>query len=460
MARPDLDVDAVVVGAGTAGANAAYQLAGRGLRVALVERRAADQGGAQWSNGVLDWQFDRAGIAPPAPPERESAHVRTHIVGPDGSHGVTLAAPPTVGADMARLGQRVRALAVDAGVEVLDRAEHRAVELSNGRPTAVEVDVPGDRGTHRVRLAAPLFVDASGRRGVLRRQVPALAPWCPTVRGDELCTAADVHLDVVDPDGARRFLARHGAQPGETVTAVGTNGGFSTVAVGVADDLAHARVLVGCLANGRYGTGPRMLDDLRRREAWLGEVTSGGSGVIPLRRPYARFTAPGIALVGDAACQVFPAHGSGIGLGLIAGTMLAEAVAGADDPGDDQALWRYQAGFQREFGGVLASSDAFRRLSTELGGDGVAELVRAGLMLEATAHAALDQRWPEPSPGELATMARRLARHPRLARRMLPRLARAQLLGALASRYPGDPDLTALARWDHRVDRLLGSLPR
>jgi flavin-dependent dehydrogenase len=357
---------------------------------------------------------------------------------------------------MARLGQRVRALAVDAGVEVLDRAEHRAVELSNGRPTAVEVDVPGDRGTHRVRLAAPLFVDASGRRGVLRRQVPALAPWCPTVRGDELCTAADVHLDVVDPDGARRFLARHGAQPGETVTAVGTNGGFSTVAVGVADDLAHARVLVGCLANGRYGTGPRMLDDLRRREAWLGEVTSGGSGVIPLRRPYARFTAPGIALVGDAACQVFPAHGSGIGLGLIAGTMLAEAVAGADDPGDDQALWRYQAGFQREHGGTLAAYDVVRRLSSRLGTRGVTEMFRSGLVGPDSSAAALRQQWWSPAPSELPRLGVGLATRPGLAAKVLPALARASAAHRLYEQYPTEPDDAALRSWSRRADSVLG----
>ena len=74
--------------------------------------------------------------------------------------------------------------------------------------------------------------------------------------------------------------------------------------------------------------------------------------------------------MGDAACQVFPAHGSGIGMGLIAGRMLADAVADAVDPGDEQVLWGYQAAFQHEFGGLLAAFDAFRRMSTVLGGDG------------------------------------------------------------------------------------------
>lgn len=448
-------IDAVVVGAGTAGANAAYQLARRGLTVALVERRAAEDGGAQWTNGVLDWQFERAGIEPPSGPERVAANAVTHIVGPDGQHGVTLRSP-TVTADMGLLGRRLRSLALDAGVVLIDRAEHISVSVDGKRVRSVEVTGPDGA---RLRLEAALFVDASGVRGVLRRRSPALAPWCPSVRGSELCSAADVHLSIEDTSAARRFVESHGATPGQTVTAVGVNGGFSTVAVTVTEELDHARVLVGCLATGRYGTGPKMLSELRARQPWLGYQRSGGFGVIPLRRPYPRFTAPGLALVGDAACQVFPAHGSGIGIGLITGTMLADAVADAADPGDERTLWRYQAGFQHEFGGVLLASDIFRRLSTEMGTSGARTLVEAGLMTEPTARAGLDQRWPQPSTSETAEMARRLATSPGLARQMLPRLARAQWAGRIARRFPAQMDLDALRRWDRRVDRLVGALP-
>lgn len=172
--------------------------------------------------------------------------------------------------------------------------------------------------------------------------------------------------------------------------------------------------------------------------------------MIPLRRPYARFTAPGLALVGDAACQVFPAHGSGIGLGLIAGRLLADAVAGpagAHDPGREQVLWDYQAAFQREFGGVLLSSDIFRRLSTAgLGAAGVRSLIAAGLMTEPMARSGLDQQWPEPDPAELASLAGRLTRAPGLARRMLPRLARGPAAGHLAASYPEQVDVAALTR--------------
>lgn len=470
MTSKVVNADAVVVGAGTAGAGAALQLARRGLRVVLVDRRPPEAGGAQWHNGVLDRHFVRAGIEPPSGAERKAANVRTHIVGADGTKAITLTAP-TVGADMALLGRRLRSGAVDAGAQVIDRAEVSSVTVDSGRVRAVEVrvgsgDGPGGDGrsrgeavSERIRLEAPLFVDASGRGGSLRRHSPALDPWCPPVRGAELCSAADVHHAIADADGARRFLDRHAAQPGETVTFLGVAGGYSTVAIAVDADLHHVGVLVGCLADGRYGTGPRMVEDLLRTESWMGERISGGFGVIPLRRPYSRFTAPGLALVGDSACQVFPAHGSGIGLGLIAGRLLADAVGGADDPGHEEVLWRYQLAFQREFGGLLVASDIFRRLSTELGEEGVLALVRSGLMTESSTDGGLDQRWPEPPLSEVVTLAGRLARSPGLARRMLPRLARGQMAVRSGVTHPRTPDVAELTTWDGRVNRLLGRLP-
>jgi hypothetical protein len=286
-----------------------------------------------------------------------------------------------------------------------------------------------------------------------------LRRWCPEVRGDELCTASDHVLRVVDRDGAARFLERHGAVPGDGVTVVGLAGGFSTRAITLSEDLSEASVLTGCLANGRFSTGPRMMAAARADESWLGPTIEGGSGVIPLRRPYARITAPGVALVGDAACQVFPAHGSGIGFGLIAGSMLAESVAAAEDPGDPAELWAYQARFQHEHGGLLAAHDAFRRMSTRIGTAGVRSMIRAGLLTEHMTVGGLDQRWPAPRPADLPAMALRLATVPGVAARMLPMLARGQLLFGMGRRHPEIPDEHRLARWDRRVDELLGALP-
>lgn len=453
--------DVVVVGAGTAGANAAYQFARRGRRVMLVERRPAALAGAQWHNGVLDRHFVRAGLEPPSGEERCAEGGTVHLRARHPRIGPTLRDAPTVRADMALLGRRLRGLAEAAGVELFDEVRHLEVHHDETSTRIRSLVLRDEAQRVRVKVTARLFVDASGRTGVLRRHAPELAPWCPVVRGDELCSATDAQHQVADAAGAEEFLVRHGAEPGDAVTVVGPTGGFSTCSVTLAEDLTHAGILVGCLANGRYSTGTRMLAELCRRERWIGPAMTNGAGIIPLRRPFARFTAPGLALVGDAACQVFPAHGSGIGIGLVAATMLAEGVADRDDPGAPGELWsRYQAPFQREFGAGLAGYDMLRRCSTRLGSSGVDELLRSGLMDESTTRSGLDQRWATPSPREAALGAARLARHPRLSAVMVPALARAQLLRAHAARYPEHPDVDALARWERVTKVLLGTLPR
>ncbi|MEZ5136634.1 MAG: FAD-dependent oxidoreductase [Acidimicrobiales bacterium] len=148
-------VDVVVLGAGTAGANAAGQLAERGLRVVLLERRAATDAGAQWHNGVLDWQFVAAGVDPPVPPERAPSATRTHIVGPDGTHGVTVHDTPVVRADMALLGRRLRSNARQAGVELLDHV---------GRIDLTSTATASWRSTSRSRLPIGLPDRCTWRR--------------------------------------------------------------------------------------------------------------------------------------------------------------------------------------------------------------------------------------------------------------------------------------------------------
>ena len=140
MAIP-MKADVVVLGAGTAGANVAQQLAARGMSVVLVERRRMSEAGARWHNGVLDWQFERAGVEPPSGAERAAEGATVHLFGPGGVHGTTLHDAPTVRADMVALGDRLREMARNAGVELFDRAGPAQVVLrgaGSGRVDALE----------------------------------------------------------------------------------------------------------------------------------------------------------------------------------------------------------------------------------------------------------------------------------------------------------------------------------
>ena len=445
----------MVVGAGTAGAHAAGLLAAQGRSVLLLERRSFDRGGAHWLNGVVDWQFAQAGVAPPAGAERVGGDNAVHMRTPYDEPGVVVRDSPVVGVDMALLGARLRSRAVAAGVEVSDGVGALSPVEHAGRVVAVETERASDGSS--LRAEAALFVDASGWRGALRSRSSVLARWCRPVAPTERCSAADVILSLADVDGARRQLDRWGAVPGDAVNVLGSAGGFSTRSVTVADDFSHVRVLVGCLADGRHGPAPRMLDELRSAMTWIGDRIHGGAGLIPLRRPFPRFTAPGLALVGDAAGQVFPAHGSGVGMGLLAGSVLAEVLDSAEDPGDEMSLWRYQHEFQRRFGPDLAFYDGFRRYSSAIGSGGVRALLRSGLLSERLARGGLNQTRSLPRPGDLPAMLAGAARAPWAALGVAAASARCSAAALVAARHPVEPDLRALAAWDRRLATLVGS---
>ena len=454
---------AVVVGAGTAGLNAALQLARRGLDVTVVESRRLGEGGARWDNAVLPWQYTRAGIAAPDSDEVHDTDGHSLLFGPGDVGPVTVDAP-TVHADMRRLNDRLVVLCRKEGVAFLDRARDLAPTLVDGRVrsltlTAAVASGDGERGgdeAARVHLEAALFVDASGRRGVLRSQVPELAAWCPSVGRELLCTAAQHSFEIADPDGARRFLDAHGAVPGDTISKVGLDGGFSALAVDVRSGLDEVGILTGTIASGEWGTARTILERFLAAQPWVGAVRYGGDGLIPLRRPYARLGAGGVALVGDAACQVFPAHGSGIGVGMIAGTVLAEQVGACLDPGSTAALWSYQHAYHRELGGTLAAYDAFRRCSSAIGSDGIRRMIVSGLFTPEMAAGGLDQRWRSLAFSEMLAALRAYRRDPGLAALMSPWLARCVAAERLGAVSPEEVDPVALRRWDRRLARVVG----
>ncbi|MCB1039372.1 MAG: FAD-dependent oxidoreductase [Acidimicrobiales bacterium] len=439
--------DVVVVGGGTAGLNAALQIARTGRGVALLERRAEGNSGARWVNGVLDWQYRRAGIEPATPPERLSAGGNSWMVSPTGQHRFRITDSPVVEADMRALVHRLTADALAAGVDIRWGTTRPQLALEWGRPTSVRA-IQQQAGAERtLELHADLFVDASGRAAVLRRQVPEMAARCPDVEPADTCAAQQLVLEVADRDGALEFVKSQGADLGDAVVALGIEGGYSTLNIRVDPTLEEVSVLTGSIPSLGFASGAAMVKAARELHPWMGATVFGGAGLIPLRRVYDRFTVPGLALVGDAACQVMAAHGSGIGFGLIAGKVLAEAVEGDGDPGAEATLWQYQSRFLREFGATLAGYDAVRRMSVALGSVGVEELFASGVFSETLVRNGLSQRLGTLPPAQAAAAGRALAARPAIARVVLPALAAMGTARGLYRTYPTTPDPRAWALW-------------
>jgi hypothetical protein len=293
----------------------------------------------------------------------------------------------------------------------------------------------------------------------VRRQVPGLARNCPPVEPEHLCSAVQEVRLVRDRLGAAEFLRKHHAGPGETLCWPGIHGGFSALNVAVAEDSESVDLLAGVIADGRHGTGTALLRSVVQREGWIGRRLAGGSGCVPLRRPYYRLAAPGVALVGDAACQVFPAHGSGVGPGLLAARILADTVARNSDPGCEQATWAYQASFHRKYGHVLAAYDVFRRFSQTLSDRETALLIDSGLVTEAGWRAGLEHVLPAASLREPPVTLSGLARAAPMTARLGLALTRMAAASALYRLHPARPDESHLRRCSATVARLFGERP-
>ncbi len=447
--------DVVVVGGGSAGAWAAACLARDGRKVALVEERARTEAGARWVNGVPAWMFEAAHVALPEGAERPFGPGPFSVLAPSGGFRVVLPENPLLFCDMRLLVRRLQDAAEEAGAHVFERCRALDLTLEQGRPVALSVRATDRRGTARERsLRARLFVDASGLAGVLRRQIPDLQRFCPTPVGDRLCQAQQEVRTISDQKGAARFMEESGCRPGETLSWTGIDGGFSVLTLTIDEATERAALLCGTVGGGQHRSPAGHLTAFVEKNRWLGERLFGGAGAIPLRRPFERIAAEGIALVGDAASMVFAAHGSGVGLGLLSGKTLAAAIRAHDDPGSLTASWAYQEAFLREHGGALAAADAFCRLTQSLSGAEVEEVIRAGMVSEGALRASLSHRVPTVRDVRLPALGVGLLRAPALALRLAPHLARMTAAQALYAGHPRDP--ANLERWAERVRRLFG----
>lgn len=440
--------DVLVVGAGSAGAAAARLFADQGRSVVLADKRERGATGARWLNLVPRWCFERAGVATPSGAEAPlgvDEHA-AHLVPPGGQTRVSLPPLPNVHVDMAAFVDRLVGDAVDAGVELVC-GQVQDVETEGDRVRRVVFA----SGNDRFAVRADLVVDASGLGGAIRRRV--LQHRCPDPGPLDICAAAEYQHDVHDRAAFSAFLERYGAAPGDSIAFPGVAGGYSTLTLFTEPELREVGVLAGSIPALGVPNGAALHARFVASAPWLGPARRGGAGAIPVRRPYAVLGGRGVALVGDAACQVYGSHGSGVGMGLIAARVLADACALAPHPGSDEVIARYGRAFHREHGGLLAASDAFRRFAQGSCAGDIRSIFEAGFLEPGLAASAVTQQPTTPDFGFFVRSVKRAIAAPRTSAAFVPvalRTAALERLGAFGSS-------AAVGRV---IDVLVGQSPR
>lgn len=409
----------------------------------MLDARPLGESGARWVNAIPDWMFDESGVSAPTERPELRAKVRRHVmVDPTWTHRVVLEGSPVLFVDMRYLVERVQRAALAAGARASGEEPVRDLLFDGDRVVGVRTA----RGEHR----APLVVDASGLAGAVRAKVPALRERWPAPKGGDVCSAAQEVRAIADRAGAARWLAEHGAV-GDALGVIGLDGGFSTRLVQVHLDRDEVEILTGVIAERGRASGQELVDEFVRENAWVGEKLFGGSGAIPLRRPYDKLAARGVALVGDAGCQVFPAHGSGVGAGMIAAKLLAESLS----LGELEGPRAYERAFHRTLGARLAAYDVFRRMSQGLSRDDIATMLSSGLFSEENFSAGLAQKMPDLGPSGLAQIALAAARAPSLAVRLMPAVLRMQAVHLWYQGFSGRRPLHG--PWSRAARALVGA---
>ncbi|MBI2602198.1 MAG: FAD-dependent oxidoreductase [Deltaproteobacteria bacterium] len=448
------EADVVVVGGGVTGTYAAELFAKAGFQCILVDKQVRGRTGAHWINGVPLFMLKEAGLGRP-PVDCLYGAGDPFILVPDDSTPdarIRVQSDELFDVDMRCYGEWFLRRAEEAGVKLHFNTSVKRFDLNKaGGPRSASCTT----GKDNVKYHAKLFVDASGLAAVVRKHVPFLKRNCPVPQPSELCSASSYVYSIKDKAGARNYMRRHHFKAGEILAFSGTHGNFSIFRIQIAKDLSQVAFLTGTLAERHYPHSRKLLDAFIQEHRWVGSELFGGSRLIPIRQPYSHLVHHGVALLGDAACQNYTIHGSGIGIGLVAAKELVDAVtkgANARTLGTRRNLLKYERNFHRKWTGHLCSAEAIRRFVTGMPKGKMDGLLASGALSEALIESVLSQKKLKPKAADIAKHVKAIKAHPKILFDVAPLLT-SSFLAALT------PKLLSRLGWrnhDPLMKRILG----
>ena len=353
--------DVIVVGAGTGGCLAAKTVAEAGLKVCMIDRKnEQDIGDKVCGDAIGKHHFDNIGIAHPSGAELDQKIEGLKVYSPDRETVVNVKGEGIHGYLVNRqlFGQRLLKDAKDAGATLIDSTVVTEPVMKDGYVVGV---LAKDLKTgNKLSLSAKIVVDASGHSAVLRKKLPPELGIETEIKNEdvEVCyreirelkePIADfgfckIYLDLQRVPGGYYWIF-----PKSSTT---VNVGFGVVMTeGFLNpqDLHNELILSMPLFKGS-------------------RALTGGGGLVPTRRPISPMVGNGVIIIGDAACQVNPIHGGGIGSSMMGGVKAAEFIIKALENGDvsREALWPYTGVFMELYGAKQAGLDIFRMLLQRL----------------------------------------------------------------------------------------------
>jgi 2-octaprenyl-6-methoxyphenol hydroxylase len=355
------NVDVAIIGAGPVGGALACRLAAMGKTVALIDKSPLPpmehpdfDGRAYAIAAGSKTLLDGAGLwdelpFPPCP--IRDIHVT------DGKPGRP-ASPLRLQFDSTDVGDGPFGWIVEARALriAINRRLHEMPGILVRAPAMARVSFNVDSVSVQLpdeSIQARLVVAADGRNSALRTQAGIQVTRIPYRQSAVVCAIA--HEKPHDGVALEHFLPG-GPFAQLPMSATGMHDNISAI---VFTDKTAIVERLALLDDARF------TDEVRKRlGTHLGKVELiGKRWTYPLSAMHAaRYTAPRLALVGDAAHGIHPIAGQGLNLGLRDALALAQLIETADDPGAKDVLAAYQAARRPANLLMLAATDSLDRL--------------------------------------------------------------------------------------------------
>lgn len=353
--------DVIVVGAGTGGCLAAKTLAKAGLKVCMIDRKEEQNiGDKVCGDAIGKHHFDNIGIAQPSGAELAQTIEGIKVYSPDMETEVNVKGEGVHGYLVNRLlfGQRLVKETKDAGATLMDQTVVTNPIIKD--EYVVGISAKNLITNEKMDMFADVVIDASGHSAVLRKKLPAEFGIENKVKDEdvEICyrEIREIKEPISDPGFCKIYLDLKKI-PGGYYWVFPKSATTINVGLGVAmkkgfpnpKDLYNELIL-----------SMPLFDDSK--------VLAGGGGLVPTRKPISPMVGNGIIIIGDAACQVNPIHGGGIGSSMMGGVRAAEIILEGLKAGDvsKESLWPYTGIFMKEYGAKQAGLDLFRMLLQRL----------------------------------------------------------------------------------------------
>ncbi|MCG3260518.1 MAG: NAD(P)/FAD-dependent oxidoreductase, partial [Candidatus Heimdallarchaeota archaeon] len=291
--------DIIIVGAGIAGCVLAFHLANSRFKIKVFEKEKQDNLGHDWCDSVEKKAFAYANIPPPKGKERKNDRDHLVILSPDFQSTIHLNKHDYWIVDRKLFQERLVALAEKAGAEF-----NFGVEIVE--PIGRGQWVVGVKTKEEQVENARIVIDCSGKDRILAKNIEIL----------------DLNVEIKKKDKVKAYRELHKVTDGKIdwknipidknllYFRYGFEKGFSWLNF---EDNNHLEVGSG-VGKGYSDRSPKAIvnDFINSKSNVENEKIRGGGGDIIVRRP-TTMVWYGFLAVGEAACQVVPTNGFGIG---------------------------------------------------------------------------------------------------------------------------------------------------